>query len=79
MLCKLELEPSQKVVVSNENCLFTQMPQDILIGSGLIIPKKHRENVFELSEDDWADTFDLVKKVKAYLDENHQPNGYNLA
>jgi histidine triad (HIT) family protein len=55
------------------------VPQEILIGSGLIIPKKHRANVFKLTEEEWADTFDLLKKVKEYLDEKHQPDGYNVA
>lgn len=79
VLCNHKLVPTQKVVLNNENCYFTQMPQEILIGSGLIIPKRHRANVFELTEEEWADTFDLLKKVKVYLDEKHQPDGYNVA
>jgi histidine triad (HIT) family protein len=79
VLCNHKLEPRQKVILSNENCFFTQMLQEILIGSGLIIPKKHRANVFELTEEEWIDTFDLLKKVRTYLDEKHQPDGYNVA
>ncbi|KQL33210.1 HIT family protein [Psychrobacillus sp. FJAT-21963] len=51
---------------------------DVLIGSGLIVPISHRENVFDLTEDEWNTTFSLLKEVKALLDENLSPDGYNI-
>ncbi|MGG4146508.1 HIT domain-containing protein [Paenibacillus algorifonticola] len=78
VFCRPELEARQRAILSNKSCIFYQMPQDILIGSGLIVPRQHRENVFELTEQEWADTYQLVHKVKAHLDELHQPDGYNL-
>ncbi|WP_345798824.1 hypothetical protein [Bacillus sp. Cr_A10] len=51
---------------------------DVLIGSGLIVPISHRENVFDLTEDEWNATFSLLKEVKALLDENLSPDGYNV-
>jgi histidine triad (HIT) family protein len=55
------------------------MPQEILIGSGVIVPKKHRENAFELTEEEWMGTYSLLYEVKKHLDVLHQPQGYNLA
>lgn len=78
VFCNPHLEPRQSVILSNESCIFFQMPQEILIGSGLIVPRLHRENVFELTDTEWNDTFLLVKEVKDYLDRLHKPNGYNL-
>jgi diadenosine tetraphosphate (Ap4A) HIT family hydrolase len=78
VFCNPELEKRQKVIISNESCIFFQMPQEILIGSGLIVPRAHRVNVFDLTEKEWNDTFILVKQVKDHLDRLHKPDGYNL-
>ncbi|WP_166462456.1 hypothetical protein [Psychrobacillus vulpis] len=46
-LCNLEVLKEQQIVLKNEKCMFVQIPQEVLVGSGLIIPIEHRENVFE--------------------------------
>ncbi|OAB39768.1 HIT family protein [Paenibacillus glacialis] len=78
VFCSPEQETRQREILSNESCIFYQMPQEILIGSGLIVPRLHRVNVFELTDKEWHDTFTLVKQVKEHLDELHNPDGYNL-
>lgn len=70
--------PEQQIVLENEYCVFLQMPQKVLIGSGLIVPKAHRETVFDLSSVEWSATYDLLHAVKTYLDENYSPDGYNV-
>ncbi|MGC5327567.1 HIT family protein [Brevibacillus sp. SYSU BS000544] len=76
--CNTGLINDQRVVLSNETCLFLQTPQEILFGSGLIVPKKHRETLFDLSEDEWRDTYKLLSSVKELLDQQCQPQGYNV-
>lgn len=76
--CDLESNDHQEVVLENEYCLFLQEPQEVLIGSGIIIPKEHRESVFDLSDEEWIATFSLLKSVKEMLDIEHEPNGYNI-
>lgn len=49
-----------------------------LIGAGVIVPKAHRETVFDLTKDEWDATYDLLHKVKTYLDEHFKPDGYNI-
>jgi histidine triad (HIT) family protein len=83
MFCNLELEPNQTVVLSNEHCHFIQLDQvkikgNQLEGSGLIIPKKHRETVFDLTKEEWDATYYILQEVKQYLDKEHAPDGYNL-
>jgi len=68
----------QQIVLENEECFFLQKPQSVLIGSGVIVPKKHRETVFELTPKEWLDTFNLLKEAKEFLDERFQPQGYNV-
>src|SRR5699024_11722355 len=45
VFCNLEIEPDQKIILSNEYCLFLQLEQSKIQGSqlegaGVIIPKK---------------------------------------
>lgn len=63
--CNIELVPEQRVVLANETCLFLQLPQEVLVGSGLIVPREHRETVFDLTPGEWRDTYDLLKQAKA--------------
>ena len=44
----------------------------------MIIPKSHAESPFELSEEEIAATFTLLKEAKIILDEKYNPDGYNV-
>jgi histidine triad (HIT) family protein len=77
-LCNPEMIEDQNAVLSNEHCLFLQMPQKVLKGSGLIVPREHRPTVFDLTEEEWHATFSLLKEVKKWLDEMDQPDGYTI-
>ncbi len=68
----------QRVVLENEHCWFLQEPQEVLMGSGVIVPKSHRETVFDLTEEEWAATYSLLKEAKNRLDREYGPEGYNL-
>ena len=72
----LPLLNNENTILENSLCLFIQQPQNVLIGSGFIIPKTHRETVFDLSKPEWASTYDLLKEVKVFLDEKMSPHGY---
>jgi len=50
--CNIHLIPQQRVVLSSELCLFLQMPQEVLVGSGVIVPKAHRETLFHLTPEE---------------------------
>jgi diadenosine tetraphosphate (Ap4A) HIT family hydrolase len=76
--CHLAQGERQQVVLRNEHCLFLQEPQEVLIGSGIIIPIAHRETVFDLTAEEWAATFSLLARVKELLDAEYAPQGYNV-
>lgn len=75
--CSPTLDQSQ-VILENMHCLFLQQPEPILIGSGMIIPRRHRETVFDLTAEEWAATFNLLIQAKAWLDQRYAPAGYNI-
>jgi len=78
--CNPEKDPQQQIVFENEHCRYLQHPnhQSILEGSGLIVPKMHRQTVFDLTPEEWNATYELMQQVKAYADENYTPDGYTL-
>ena len=78
--CEPEKDDNQAIRFENEYCWYLQHPQhqDILEGSGLIVPKQHRQTVFDLSPEEWNATYKLMQKVKEYADEKYSPDGYTL-
>lgn len=83
VFCNPSLEPSQNVRIKNEYCMFLQLEEaqikgSQLEGSGLIVPRKHRKTVFDLTYEEWAATHSLLQNVKNYLDKTYKPKGYNL-
>ena len=83
VFCYPDLEPKQNIILSNEHCLFLQLDQSqikggLLEGAGVIVPKIHRETVFDLTEEEWGATYSLLKEMKKHLDKEYEPQGYNL-
>jgi diadenosine tetraphosphate (Ap4A) HIT family hydrolase len=67
-----------QVILENKHCLFIYSTEAVLVGAGFIIPRQHRESVFELTGVEWQATFALLRLAKGYLDERFKPAGYNL-
>lgn len=67
-----------QVVLENAHCLFLQRAEPVLAGSGIIIPRHHRETVFDMTEEEWQATFDLLQRARAWIDQEHAPDGYNV-
>jgi len=65
-------------LLQNKLCHFLQRTEPILIGSGLIVPKRHCRTVFDLTVEEWQATYQLLQEAKKLLDENYHPNGYNI-
>lgn len=79
-LCNPQKDSEQMIVLENETCLFLQhnKHQDILIGSGLIVPKKHHIDTFALTKEEWNDTYDLLQDAKTFLEDKYAPDGYTI-
>ena len=67
-----------RTLIEGERCLFVDTGDPVLIGSGLIVPRAHRETVFELTPAEWSETFVLLHEARALLDRRYQPAGYNV-
>ena len=58
--------------------LQSEKEQGALRGSGVIIPVRHAETVFDLTREEIDATFALLKHAKAWMDEQYHPDGYNV-
>jgi diadenosine tetraphosphate (Ap4A) HIT family hydrolase len=79
-LCNWADDPDQRLVCRNESVLFLQnfRQQGALHGSGVVIPLRHAETVFDLTSDEIAATFQLLAEIKGWMDATYQPQGYNV-
>ncbi|WP_347549920.1 hypothetical protein ABFG93_20935 [Pseudalkalibacillus hwajinpoensis] len=57
--CHPQMDSKQHIIFENAPCYFLQhdKEQDVLEGSGLIVPKEHHGNAFELTIEEWNDTY----------------------
>jgi histidine triad (HIT) family protein len=58
--------------------LYDERHQGALKHSGIIVPVRHAETVFDLSEAEILATFRLLAVVKSWMDERFAPDGYNV-
>jgi histidine triad (HIT) family protein len=74
------VDPDARVHFRNELAFFIEDPryQGALRHSGVIVPIEHRPTVFDLTEPEILATFRLLNRVRAWMDEQFHPQGYNL-
>lgn len=68
----------ENIILENKFCLFLQHHEPILKGSGVIVTRAHRENVFDISPEEWRATHKMIQQAKSMIDEKFKPAGYNL-
>ncbi|MEH7886272.1 HIT family protein [Bacillus sp. JJ1609] len=78
--CNVFADAEQEIVFENETCYFIQKEseQQVLLGSGLIIPKRHKSDVFQLSAQEWTDTQELLHRAKEMMDQQYMTDGYSV-
>ena len=72
------LQNKEEIVLQNEHCLFLQRDEPILIGSGLIVPRRHCRTAFDLNSNEWNATHALLHEAKKLIDKKFNPDGYSL-
>jgi diadenosine tetraphosphate (Ap4A) HIT family hydrolase len=80
VLCDLTERSDPKIIIRRPTVLFLQNPreQGALLGSGVVIPVRHAETVFDLTREEFLASFSLLRDVKAWMDERYTPDGYNV-
>ena len=73
-----ELKSDDEILIEGDLCFFMSTADPVLIGSGMILPRAHRETAFDLTESEWKETQSLLVQAKEMLDAKYQPDGYNI-
>lgn len=73
-------DPDTRIIFDRDLVLYMEAEkyQGSLRYSGVIIPKAHRETVFDMTAEEIAASFALLADVKAWMDERLSPEGYNV-
>ncbi|WP_339296261.1 HIT domain-containing protein [Paenibacillus sp. FSL W7-1279] len=76
--CNITQEINHEVLLENDLCIYSLMQDQEIQGAGIIVPRSHKETVFDLSQEEWNATYQLLHEVKIYLDDKYKPDGYNV-
>ena len=68
----------QNILLENELAVAIPDKYPKKEGHTLVILKRHTPSFFELTDDELLACYDLVKRVKALLDERYSPSGYKV-
>lgn len=68
----------KKKVVENKHFLGVFDINPVSDGHMIIIPRRHIESFFKLSEEEVIALLDILKKARDVLDKKHHPEGYNI-
>jgi len=70
--------PSERIIDSNDLALVIRDGYPISPGHTLVIPKRHIGSWFETTPEEQSAMLNLLERAKAVLEEELQPNGYNI-
>jgi len=78
LFCDFVDDEMGSVIFENELCVCIEQRDDVLKGWCMIIPKRHCENPFEMTDAEWVSMKQLMDKAKEHLDIKFRPDGYNV-
>lgn len=70
--------PSARVIDESATAIVIRDGYPVSPGHTLLIPKRHTGSFFDLSEQERGELLSLLDRAKAVLDEEFQPQGYNI-
>lgn len=70
--------PKERIVYQDSTWIAILDNYPVSKGHVLLIPKRHCETYFDLNEIELERLNTLIKMIKAHLDEEFHPNGYNI-
>ncbi len=75
--CDDGIDAYGEVIFSTSLAYVLTNPDPVLKASVMIMPKRHVESPFDLSEEEWLQIRKLMQKAKSYL-EQFAPQGFNM-
>ena len=79
MDCKFcEIIKNKQFLIENDLAVAFYDSYPVSDGHALIIPKRHAETYFDLSEEEIKAMLSLSKEMKKIIDDKYHPDGYNV-
>ena len=79
MGCKFcEIIKNKQFLIENDLAVAFYDSYPVSDGHALIIPKRHVETYFDLSEEEIKAMLSLSKEMKKIIDDKYHPDGYNV-
>ena len=76
--CDIQLGSDDKKIAEN-NSFFSRFDDfPVSPGHSEIIPKRHVESFFDLTESELSQMYDLILKTRVIIEEKFHPDGYNV-
>ena len=70
--------PAQQHLAGNDLCFAIRDAHPVSPGHALVIPRRPVVTWFEATPEEWRAALDLVESLKASLDRELRPDGYNV-
>lgn len=75
VFCNLNKE---ELIFENDTCYTKYSKYPVSPGHILIIPKRHFENFFNITNQEYLNMMDLLDKTRFYLICKYNPDGFNI-
>jgi diadenosine tetraphosphate (Ap4A) HIT family hydrolase len=70
--------PDRAILAESERSLAFLDSYPVSSGHALVVPRRHLVSIWDLSAGEYADAFNLVRRVKDLLQEQFEPQGFNI-
>ena len=70
--------PCEQILIDGPNAVAARDSYPVSKGHTLIIPRRHVASFFETTDEERLAMLKLLDEVKAMLDREHKPDGYNI-
>lgn len=71
-------KPKDRILVQNEAAVGVLDTYPVSPGHALVLPRRHAVTIWDLTDEEYAACFRLVREVKAVLEQRHSPDGFNV-
>jgi len=70
--------PDRVILVESGSSLAFFDSYPVSKGHALVVPKRHVETIWDLTDEEYADCFLSVRRLKTILSERFIPDGFNI-
>ena len=70
--------PQREILVENAHAIAVFDSYPVSPGHSLILPRRHAETVWDLSDEEYAACYALVRELKPVLEARFSPDGFNV-